>query len=124
MGIINLNFDEKELEAINAPLEDKTQAVYREYVIGTSFNINCRLPQGNYGIVFRSKQDAQNACGDFHMKGLSALRNQNRVILQLNENKKVSFVVSGGGCKELITNLRKQVILHERKLQQEDNLGL
>jgi hypothetical protein len=118
---INLNLNENESKYVNASLDDNTQDIYREYISNTSSIIRCKLPKGGYNLVFRSPKDAQKAYADFRMKGLKAFRNDNRVLITLDNPTQISLNVSGGGSKYLIELLRKQVI-HNNRLYGDERL--
>lgn len=117
--IFNHNFNEKELEYINASIDDQSQDIHREYIKSTTY-INCKLPKGHYLMKFRSTKDTKKAHGDLLVKGLKASINRNIVCFYLDEPTNFYFSLTSGGNEEIITELRKFAVLNKRTLQAEN----
>lgn len=112
---INLILNKEEENYVNASLEDTAQDIYRvSNFSNIGSTIYCNLPKGSYNFVFRTPKDANNAYASFRLKGLDAFCNDNRVLLTINQNTKLSFPVLSGGTKHLINLLRLQVVHNNR----------
>ena len=121
---MNLNFNQKELQYINAGVEDSSQHVYRKNWGGVEYDVICKLPQGNYLLTFKLKRDAVRAYGDLRVSDVVAAQVNNTVAFELGNTKELSFIVSpGGGSQAIVTSLREQVVNNLHKLQKDNSLS-
>ena len=118
-------FSEKELNYINASVDDCGQDICRLQLSSVAYAIDCNLPQGHYNMVFKNKNVARDIHGKFALKGLKTARYENIVTFDLPHAGHLAFIVPVGcGSKNIVLSLREQSISNAHKLEDSDNLIL
>ena len=115
-------FNEKELQFINADVDDYNQNIYRQQLNDTTYGISCKLPQGHYSVVFKNKRDASIAHGKFATNNLWTRRCENIVVFNIEHASHLSFMVCAGGSENIVTSLREQALSNVHKLEEHNSL--
>ncbi len=120
----DIKFTKEELKSINTDIDDQTQNIHRRFnSIDNSFYLYAKLPKGTYNLYLKPHSEIKTNCyWELLHFGIDAyivdtgiefkINNQTRIFLSLDD------------IKLNVIALRKQAILNQNKLEQQNNLGL
>lgn len=116
MEEIKFTFNEKQY--INAYIDDRTQDIHRNYNSNSDVIYMCaKLPQGTYVLEISDNSDICNQLEYFDIPSWVTSNKYVHFIIT-NETANKRFFLAADDIDDHVKNLRKQVVLRKRELQQ------
>ena len=119
----NIQFTEQELKYINADIDDQNQDIYRRFnTLNDRFYLCASLPNGKYHIDIEWLSASMACVIDLKAFDVNAYTVENGVEFTINNQPRVMLYLEDVSTN--VVSLRKQAILNQRKLEQQNNLSL
>jgi hypothetical protein len=120
----NLQFTDKELEYINAGIDDQSQNIHRRFNgIDNSFYLYAKLPKGTYNLYIKSNSEIKTNCyWELLHFGIDSYIVDTGIEFKINNQTRIFLTLDDVELNVL--SLRKQAILNQNKLEHQNNLGL
>lgn len=117
-------FTKEELKYINADIDDQNQDIYRRFnSIDNGFYLYAKLPKGTYNLYIKSNSEIKTNCyWELLHFGIDAYIVDTGIEFKINNQTRIFLTLDD--IELNVLSLRKQAILNQNKLEQQDNLSL
>ena len=116
-------FTEAELKYINTDIDDLNQDIHRRFnTIDDNFYLYAKLPNGKYHIDIEFLSGSMACVIDLKAFDVHAHTVENGVEFTINNQPRIMLYLEDVSTN--VVSLRRQAVLNQRKLEQQNNLSL